>query len=387
MSNADRRTRSCPIRRGRVSIRVALFSLSSCLALLVLLAGPGALAAQTTAMSSAYGESVSLHVLPLLGGGVTVASGPLPLVAGTAPPAFDHSGSLASITVSSALTGRILATRLLAVHASSALPGADAVAADATVDNLALDVVGHLPLLTLGADVVRSTASLAGTCADGPVLVGTTALVNARASGALGLGLAISAAPAPNTVLLNVLGLRVVLNEQIPSSAAGFAGLTVNAIHVSLNALPVAGLGIVTGDVILSQSHAEIHCVRESADLSLAMSGFPDPVSQGGTLFYSLTVTNAGPDAAAQVVLTDPLPPGVTFLAANPSQGTCSGTATITCDLGTLQPGDQAVIAIDVRADQLGLVTNTATVSSATPDPNLADNQATVTNLVQNGGR
>ncbi len=69
-----------------------------------------------------------------------------------------------------------------------------------------------------------------------------------------------------------------------------------------------------------------------------------------------------------------------------PSQGTCSGTSTVVCDLGTLQPGDQVSIAIDVQATQLGQVTNTASVASATPDPNLADNQATATDFVQNGG-
>ena len=342
--------------------------------------------AQTTAMSSAYGESVNLRVLPLLGSGVTVGSGPLPLVAGTAAPAFNQSGSLASITVSSALTGRLLATRLLAVHASSGVPATDTANADATVDNLALDIVQHLPLLTLGADVVQSTAGFTGSCADGPALVGTTSIVNARLGGLLGVGLSISASPAPNTVLLSVPGLRVVLNEQIPTSAAGVSGLTVNAIHVSLNALPVAGLGLLSGDIVLSQSHVEISCSREVADLGLAIDNFPNPVQQGGTLTYALTVTNAGPDAAQQVVLSDPLPPGVTFLAASPSQGTCSGTSTVVCDLGTLQPGDQVSIVIDVQATQLGLVTNTASVASATPDPNLADNQASATDFVQSGG-
>jgi uncharacterized repeat protein (TIGR01451 family) len=374
MSGKERETKSLYLRRGALFAGIAL------------LAGAGALSAQTTAMSSAYGESVNLRVLPLLGSGITVGSGPLPLVAGTAAPAFNQSGSLASITVSSALTGRLLATRLLAVHASSGVPAADTANADATVDNLALDIVQHLPLLTLGADVVKSTAGLAGSCADGPALVGTTSIVNARLGGLLGVGLSLSASPAPNTVLLSVPGLRVILNEQIPTNAAGVSGLTVNAIHVSLNALPVAGLGLLSGDVVLSQSHVEIACSQEVADLGLAIVNFPNPVQQGGTLTYALTVTNAGPDAAQQVVLSDPLPPGVTFLAASPSQGTCSGTSTVTCNLGTLQPGDQVSIAIDVQATQLGLVTNTASVASATPDPDLADNQATATDFVQNGG-
>ena len=39
----------------------------------------------------------------------------------------------------------------------------------------------------------------------------------------------------------------------------------------------------------------------------------PDPVCAGGTLTYSLTVTNKGPDQASSVTVTDALPAGVTF--------------------------------------------------------------------------
>jgi len=355
-------------------------------ALVILLGLAGTLAAQTTAKSSAFGESINLRLLPLLGSGIPIGSGPLPLVAGTAPQPFNRSGSLASITVATPATGRILAAGLLTVHASSGVPGTDSSAADATVANLALDVVQRLPLLTLGADVVRSTVALSGSCADGPVPVGTTSIVNARVGGLLGIGISVAASPAPNTVLLNAPGLRVVLNEQIAATEAGVRGLTVNAIHVSLNALPLAGLGLLSGDVVLSQSHAEIHCAEGSADLGVTNVGSPDPVSPGGVLTYSIGVANAGPDAAQQTILTDPLPAGVTLLAVSPSQGSCSGTTTLTCDLGTLAPGDQTFVTIAVSANQLGVLTNTASVASALPDPNPGDNQATAVNTVQSGG-
>jgi uncharacterized repeat protein (TIGR01451 family) len=382
MSEQTLETQSCWTGRSTL----VTFARITGVAVLALSVAAGVLAAQTTALSSAFGESVNVRVLPLLGGGIPLTSGPLPLAAGTAAPAFDHASSLASITVAPALTGPLLATRLLAVHAASGVPGVESVEADATVDNLALNLVGHLPLLTLGADVVRSTAGLAGSCADGPELVGTTSIVNARVAGLLGLGLSVSASPAPNTVLLSAPGLRVVLNEQIETSGAGVSGLTVNAIHVSLYALPVAGLGLLSGDIVLSQSHVEIACSRSSADLGIHLAGSPDPVPQGGVLTYALSVANAGPDAAEQVVVTDLLPNGVTFFAASPSQGTCSGTSPVVCDLGSLQPGDEASISIDVRADSPGLVTDAATVASATPDPNLADNQASVTTTIANGG-
>jgi uncharacterized repeat protein (TIGR01451 family) len=220
------------------------------------------------------------------------------------------------------------------------------------------------------------------------VPVGTTSIVNARLGGALGLALHVAASPAPDTVLLNVPGLRVVLNEQILATTptAGDIGLTVNAIHLTLNALPVTGLGVLSGDIVISQSRAEIHCVQGSADLGVSLDGSPDPLPQGDTLTYSISVANAGPDDAQQVVLTDPLPAGVTFLDASTSQGTCSGTTTVTCDLGDLPVGNQVFLTIDVRADQLGLLSNTVTATSADTDPNPLDNQATAVNTVFTGG-
>src|SRR5262249_31438659 len=50
-----------------------------------------------------------------------------------------------------------------------------------------------------------------------------------------------------------------------------------------------------------------------SADLSISKAGAPDPVTTGGQLTYTIVVTNKGPDPAMGVVVTDTLPPGVTF--------------------------------------------------------------------------
>jgi len=353
------------------------------IAVIVLFAVSGLLTAQTTATSSAYGESVNIRLLPAFGNsGATLSSGPLPLAAGTAAPAFNRAGNLA--TLSTGPTGRVLAAGLLAVHAASALPGAETANADATVTNLALDVVSRLPLLSVRADAVRSTAAISGSCAGGPVLTGTTALVNAKI-----LGIRIAASPAPNTVLVSLPGLRLVLNEQITThTAAGVSGLTVNAFHLSLNTMALLGIGLLSGDVVLSQSHVEIACAPTSADLGITIQALSDPVQQGGVLTYALSITNSGVDPADQVVVTDFLPAGVTFVATflDPGTGSCSGTTTIVCNLTTFQPGEQRIVQIEVRADALGLLTDTATVSSATPDSDLADKTASVTSAVENSG-
>jgi uncharacterized repeat protein (TIGR01451 family) len=69
-----------------------------------------------------------------------------------------------------------------------------------------------------------------------------------------------------------------------------------------------------------------------TANLELLMTDTPDPVAVGSPLTYNISVNNLGPDAASNVVVTDVLPPNVTFVSANASIGSCtpSGTTTIT---------------------------------------------------------
>jgi hypothetical protein len=227
----------------------------------------GAPASQTSAVSSAMSESVQLSVQPPLGAPTLTVSGPMPMVAGTAPPSFDQSAKLPSVSVSTALTGRILATGLLTAHAASGVPGSDSASADTSVASLMLVIIPNAQLFAFTATAVRSTAGLSGTCATGLVPIGTTALTKPKAGGTLAPGLNVPTSPAPNTVLLSAPGLSVVLNEQIPVLGLHVQGVTVNAIHVYLNGLVVSGVGILTGEIVIGQSRAQIYCgVHELRD-------------------------------------------------------------------------------------------------------------------------
>jgi uncharacterized repeat protein (TIGR01451 family) len=73
----------------------------------------------------------------------------------------------------------------------------------------------------------------------------------------------------------------------------------------------------------------------------------PDPAIVGGTLTYSLVVTNNGPDADPAVVVTDSLPPEVSFVSASATQGTCSEAGgTVTCTLGAMTASGTATVTI-----------------------------------------
>jgi uncharacterized repeat protein (TIGR01451 family) len=81
-------------------------------------------------------------------------------------------------------------------------------------------------------------------------------------------------------------------------------------------------------------------------------------------------VANAGPAQATNVVATEQLPPGLTFVSATPSQGTydnASGRWTV----GTIANGANATLQIVARVDTTAPITNTAQISgSDQPDPN-----------------
>lgn len=233
------------------------------LAVAVLCGLSGAALAQTAGGSSAFGESISIQVLPLLGSPITVSSGPIPAVAGSAPAEYSLSGSLASVTVSSPALGTVLQAGLLDVDASSGIPATPSASADATVAEAQL-ALGTLlvPILGLSAQAVASSALVSGPCEAGAEAqtTGTTTLTAVQIIGPLGIHLSVPIQPPANTVLLNAAGLRVVLNEQVVDFDGTNTILTVNAIHISVDALPVPGLGVLAADIILSHSQAEVNC-------------------------------------------------------------------------------------------------------------------------------
>jgi hypothetical protein len=212
-----------------------------------------------TADSAAYGESVSLSLVTA-GPTVNITSGPTPATSGSAPLAYNNTDTLISVAVLATETGQVLATGAMTAHATSSVPTTDSVSADATVNNLDLDVVSLLQLLTINADSVQATASVTGPCGGPLTATGTTTLTNPTAT-SLGIGLSISANPPPNTVLVNTGSVYVVLNEQIPGGD-GVTGssLTVNAIHITLTNVNLGVIGTLSGEIIIAHASSELLC-------------------------------------------------------------------------------------------------------------------------------
>lgn len=117
-----------------------------------------------------------------------------------------------------------------------------------------------------------------------------------------------------------------------------------------------------------------------SADVSITKADTPDPVSVGGVLTYTLGVSNAGPNDATGVSVTDQLPAGTTFISATSTQGSCGlAVGTVTCSPGTGANGGSATITIKVVPTTKTTLSNVAHVQATEADPNPADNSATAT--------
>jgi uncharacterized repeat protein (TIGR01451 family) len=119
---------------------------------------------------------------------------------------------------------------------------------------------------------------------------------------------------------------------------------------------------------------------KTSADLFISNAGMPDIVLIGQTVTYTLSVTNSGPDTAEDIIVTDTLPDGVTFVSASPGCSNASGT--VSCNLGSLASGASDSITIVVTANTAGVLTNSAVVDASTYDPVADNNSAYASTLV-----
>jgi uncharacterized repeat protein (TIGR01451 family) len=158
--------------------------------------------------------------------------------------------------------------------------------------------------------------------------------------------------------------------------AAGTAGNTIQ-FNLSVGQLDQsAGANTILSNTILLNG-------SNIADVSLTEVATPSPATAGTNFSYTLTVTDNGPNAATNILLTDILPAGVTFVSVTASQGSASqNQGTISASLQTLAVGASATVTIVVKPTQTGTITNTATVVANEIDPDPTNNTTALVTLV-----
>lgn len=121
-----------------------------------------------------------------------------------------------------------------------------------------------------------------------------------------------------------------------------------------------------------------------SADLSLVKEITSGPPVAGAQAEFRVTIRNAGPSVARDIVIQDPIDPSVTFVRADSAGATCSlANGAVTCSAPELAPGAETSVSIGVQLPaSSAMLENTAAVGSSTPDPDSANNAGSVQSAV-----
>ncbi len=120
------------------------------------------------------------------------------------------------------------------------------------------------------------------------------------------------------------------------------------------------------------------------ADLSVSLTAAPWPVSPGTELAYTVTIANAGPQSATDVLASLNLP-GSVVLVSVPA-GCASAGAMVSCSVAELYPLASLQFSITVMVGAAGPLVAQAAVTSATPESSALDNAASNTVYAQAGG-
>ena len=176
------------------------------------------------------------------------------------------------------------------------------------------------------------------------------------------------------------------------SAATATFSIVFNVISSDANGMSISNTATVTSATSDptpgNNSSTATSTASTLADLAVTKSG-PATFSSGNNITYNLTVSNTGPSDAANVSMTDPLPVGATFVSELQTSGpafTCTNPAvgsggTVNCMISTLAAGASAGFSITIHTPPSlasgATMTNTASVSSATTDPNPTNNSAT----------
>ncbi|WP_107602818.1 DUF11 domain-containing protein [Clostridioides difficile] len=117
-----------------------------------------------------------------------------------------------------------------------------------------------------------------------------------------------------------------------------------------------------------------------SADIEVTKLSEPSIVNPGEELIYTIKVVNNGPFPSENVVLTDDVPDSIINSEYSLDGGVSFQPWNGSLNIGTLELGATRVIIIRgiVNPTTVGIIRNTAVVSSTTADPNLNNNTSTI---------
>ncbi len=299
---------------------------------------------------------------------------------------------------------------------SDALAAGDAyppILVDATVADLAPDTIINTATVSGGGSAPASASDGGGTSGLANVSITKTAdPTTVQSGGTVTFTLNVANAgpsPALNVMVSDPIDLSSFSDVSVDSSQ-GTCDATVScslntiadngSATITITATVKAGASTLTNDASVSSTtpdpdssdnsaSAAVNVIT-SADLAIAKTGAANP-DQGATTSYTLTVSNNGPNTAAGVVVNDSLPSQFTATAAGGGGFDCTlpggSGGTVVCTLASLAPTNgvpvQITITGTVAPGTAGqAISDAATVTSNTGDPDQTNNAATFNQVV-----
>lgn len=118
------------------------------------------------------------------------------------------------------------------------------------------------------------------------------------------------------------------------------------------------------------------------ADVSVQKAFQSAPAVAGENVTFTLTAANAGPSTATNVVVHDTLPSYLTYVS-GPAGCSAAGQV-VTCNAGTVTPSSTKDFAVTARVapSRTAALSNTATITTGSPDSATGDNSAVATKAV-----
>ncbi|MFC5271051.1 ice-binding family protein [Adhaeribacter terreus] len=118
---------------------------------------------------------------------------------------------------------------------------------------------------------------------------------------------------------------------------------------------------------------------RFNSDISVTKTKTPGPYAVGSQITYTIVVKNLGPNNETNLLVSDLLPPGLTFISATTTNHTPYSQTTGFWSVDELNNGDSDTLTIVATITAPNFITNTATVAGDAIDNNQSNNASSVT--------
>jgi uncharacterized repeat protein (TIGR01451 family) len=178
-------------------------------------------------------------------------------------------------------------------------------------------------------------------------------------------------------------GRTFLTSVTVTTNASGFANFSATTTTAVAVSAPVSATWTAS-EGGTSEFAADVVNTAPEINLSLTLTDDPDPAPSNGVLTYTIVVTNPSSFTATNVVITDTLASGVTFIAGKsslPATITQSGQV-VRFTIGNLAPMSSVTVMLTTVPPNAGTISNTAEVDATENDSDQSDNAATITTTV-----